>query len=62
MQPEPRSVAQPGPNPSKPVPPGLQLSFKYVPCGSNMIIITIIYFLSLASDGQSLDFYRSPVA
>jgi hypothetical protein len=27
-----------------------------------MIIVTIIYFLSLATDRQSLDFYRSPVA
>ena len=26
------------------------------------VIVTIIYFLSLASDMQSLDFYRSPVA
>jgi hypothetical protein len=44
--------------------PGLQLLSRciYIPCVINMIIVTIIYFLSLASDRQSLDFYRSPVA
>jgi hypothetical protein len=26
------------------------------------IIITTIYFLSLASDRKSLDFYRNPIA
>jgi hypothetical protein len=47
--------------------PGLQLSkYIYIPCDSNMIIVTIIittiYFLSLASDRKSLDFYRNPIA
>ena len=42
-------------------PPGLQLSFIYI-LGDNNIVTTIIYFLSLASDRQSLDFYRSRVA
>jgi hypothetical protein len=54
-------IAQPSPYqiPSI-VPPGLQLLSIYNPCDSNMIIVTIIYFLSLVSDRQSLDFYRSP--
>jgi hypothetical protein len=57
-------IAQPSPYPIPSiVPPGLQLFIHiYISCDSNMIIVTIIYFLSLASDRQSLDFYQSPVA
>jgi hypothetical protein len=62
MQPEPRSIAQPGLSPSKPVPSGLQLLYIFISWDSNMIIVTIIYFLSLASDRYSLDFYQNPIA
>jgi hypothetical protein len=62
MQLEPRSVAQPSLVHPRSVPPGLQLLFIYIPCDSNMIIITIIYFLPLVRDRKSLDFYRGPIA
>ena len=43
------------------IPLSLQLTFIYI-LGDSYIVTTIIYFLSLASDRQSLDFYRSPIA
>jgi hypothetical protein len=47
----------------QPVPPDLQLSiYIYIPCDSNMIVMTVVQFLPLASDRQSLNFYRDPIA
>ena len=42
--------------------PGLHFSFYHFIMSDNNIVTTIIYFLSLASDRQSLDFYRRPIA
>ena len=61
MQPEPRSNAKLSPDPkyhSALSPIIIHIYF----LGDNNIIAIIIYFLSLASDMQSLDFYRSNVA
>ena len=61
MQSEPRSNAKPSPDPKYHSARYPIIIHIYIPDDNN-IVTTIVYFLSLASDKQSLDFYRSPVA
>ena len=60
VQSEPRSNAKPGPDLRYHSTRSPIIIHIYIP-GDINIITTIISFLSLTSDRQSLDFYRSPV-